>query len=348
MTDPFVTLENPAPDSIPEGLLDFVAWLGGPAFIELTGQKSGTGQRRAVVTLLHGNEPSGVFAIHQLLRRGFVPAVDTLFAIVSVDTALERPGFANRFLPGDPVATRCCREPGAGKVGKRAHVLLERLFNWAPEALLDLHNNTGHNPAYGVAVQTNGAVKRLTSYFADKLMFTALRLGTITEATAAQFPSVTIECGLAGDPAADAHTARCLEAFLAVPSLELDAPPCVPLVTLTTSLRVHLRPGVALTYADAPPQGEPLEPGLVLRRDLDRHNFEVLPKGTLLGWQVGAPVASALYALGPDGEEHNRELFEIRGSALHTTTEMIPIMMTTDPKIAAQDCVFYTAEVETR
>ena len=96
MSSTFRELHNPAPSSIPESVEAFLQSLAGPTLIRLDGRDNS--RCRFVVTLLHGNEPSGLKAIHQLLRDGFQPEVTTLMAIVSVSAALAPPLFSHRFL----------------------------------------------------------------------------------------------------------------------------------------------------------------------------------------------------------------------------------------------------------
>ena len=80
-------------------LRDFLRWVGGPAIFHLQGRDS----RRCRVLCggLHGNEPSGFFAIHSLLREPPELPVDTLLVLGNVSAALEEPGFYHRMSPGD-------------------------------------------------------------------------------------------------------------------------------------------------------------------------------------------------------------------------------------------------------
>jgi hypothetical protein len=57
---------------------------------------------RALVTLLHGNEPSGVRALRRWLLSQQQPAVNLLCIVASVHAALELPEFSHRMLPARP------------------------------------------------------------------------------------------------------------------------------------------------------------------------------------------------------------------------------------------------------
>ena len=79
---------------------EFLTRLGGPTWIVLSGRDPL--RTRAVTTLLHGNEPSGVRAIFQWLRSGTRPRVNLACFIGAVEAALAQPGFAYRHLPECP------------------------------------------------------------------------------------------------------------------------------------------------------------------------------------------------------------------------------------------------------
>lgn len=325
-------VEAPSAATLPESPEAFLAWLGRPAWLRLAGRDRS--RTRAVSTLLHGNEPSGLRAVHAYLRSGAVPAVDTIFFIGAVDAALAAPGFAHRQLPGARDLNRCFLAPPPGREGRLAREALALLRAAAPEALVDLHNNTGHNPPYGVGPRAGPLERRLVSLFGRRFVASDLALGALVEATASHFPSVTIECGRAGDAAADRVArdglARLLEAE------DLAGLACPPLELYGDPLRVRMRAGARLAVAARPQAGA----DLTLDGEVDRHNFERLAAGHCLGWVregAGLPVE----ARDAIGRERSADLFEVGGGELRTRCPLVPIMMTTDPAIAAQDCLFY-------
>ena len=313
----------------PEGLL---RQLARPSLLRLRGRDPS--RVRVVSTLLHGNEPSGIRAVHALLASAFVPAVDVLFFIGAVEAALAPPGLAHRQLPGAGDLNRHWLPPHAGPEGAVARELLALLGEAGPECLVDLHNNTGHSPAYGVGPRAGPRECALVSLFAGRFVASDLALGALVEATAASFPSVTIECGRAGDEAADRVAAAGLKALLEAD--ELPAVEARAIQLFGDPVRVRMRGAARLAVADEP------QPGVELSLDpgVDRHNFETLEAGHSLGW-VGAETGLPVEARDAAGRDHSSELFEVRGARLRTRCALIPIMMTTDPAIAVQDCLFY-------
>jgi hypothetical protein len=327
-------------ESLGRDAMAFLRELAGPSLILVPGRDRT--RLRVVSTLLHGNEPSGVGAIHRWLLEGPSPAVDVLVFLGAVETALAPPGFAYRFLPGAGDLNRCWLPPHPGEEGALARQVLERLRSRAPECLVDLHNNTGDNPAYGVSPRIGLPERNLVTRFAHRIVHTPLQLGTLVEATCDEWPSVTVECGRAGDPLADglalAGTRRLLEAD----SLDLDG--VAPLIEVVVDpVRVSLRSGIDLDFGEGPSGGA----GLTISRDIDRHNFELLPPGSCIGWL--APGCDwPIEALAAGGRDRSFELFELRDGRLETRVELVPVMMTTDRANALADCLFYAAWPERR
>jgi Succinylglutamate desuccinylase / Aspartoacylase family len=322
-------LDAPRPDDVAPGTEAFLRALGGPVAIRVPGRVRG--RTRVATTLLHGNEPSGARAMHAWLRAGHTPAVDALLLIANVPAALTPPGL--RMLPGRRDLNRCFSGPFGDPDGVLAHAILAAIRAAAPEALIDIHNNTGHNPSYGVGIDASPAALHLTALFGERFVLSELRIGALMEVLGA-LPAVTVEVGRSGDPAADACALRGLTAFLARdPLIPASAPP--PLQLLHAPLRATLRPGVRVAVADAPVAGVEL----TVHANLDRHNFEPLAAGVPIGWVRGG--GWPLELRDDAGRDLSRDFFRLEGERLVTRRAFMPIMITTDPGIAASDCLFY-------
>jgi len=325
--------DAPAPDAIAAGAEAFLAELPGSTVIRVPGRDPT--RARAVVTLLHGNEPSGFRAVHGWLRRGLVPAVDAVIVLAAVAAARVPPGFAHRMLPGGRDLNRCFRPPFAGVEGAWAAEVLRVLRAARPEALVDLHNNTGHNPAYGVGTRVDDVRLGLTALFARRFVHSTIALGALAEVTADELNAVTIECGRAGDRVADEIAAAGLARFLGADALPLDGPPA-DMTILADPIRVAVRPGTRIAFGELPDRVV----DLTLRGDVDRHNFEALLPGVPVGW-LRAGADWPLVAAGADGEDVSRDYFVVRDGLLTTRRAMVPIMMTTNVTAALEDCLFY-------
>jgi hypothetical protein len=321
-------------ERMPAEVEAWLAALGGPAWINVAGRDRS--RCRAVSTLLHGNEPSGVRALHRWLCEGAEPATDVALFVGAVATALEPPGFAYRVLPGEQDLNRCWLPPHPGREGALASAVLERVAEVRPEALIDVHNNTGHNPPYGVGPDAGIPELTLVALFGRRFVHSDLTLASLVEGTRAVCPSVTIECGRSGDPAADRVALDGIRRFLGLESLGLDAAGWPAVQVLGDPVRVGVRNGIELAFGESPhPNAD-----LTVVGDVDRHNFEMIPEGVHIGWvrsRDGWPVE----ALGADGRDRSRDLFVVRDGMLETRVPIMPIMMTTDARNALLDCLFY-------
>lgn len=310
--------------------------LGGPGLVRVRG--SDRNRCRVVVTLLHGNEPSGLCAVHSWLRAGRRPAVDAVFIIPSVAAALREPRFSHRMLPDGRDLNRCFHGPFDDREGSLAAAILREIERSGAECVIDIHNNTGHNPAYAIATEIAEAELRLASLFADRFVHSDLRIGSLMEAVTTA-PCVTIECGRVGDANAERVAGEGIERLMSCERIETISAPSADMEILESLVRVRARDGIRLAIGMEPhPEAE-----LTISSGIDRHNFTMLPAGTQLGWVSGATVPP-VEARDASGRDRSADLFEVEGGALRARTPWIPIMMTTDPVIARLDCLFYIVE----
>ena len=325
-------LRDPDRDCIGSSVQQFLRWLDGPTAIWVSG--SDTSRTRAFSTLLHGNEPSGVIALHRWLRADETPAVNVVFVVGAVTAALEGPGFAHRMLPGRRDLNRCFAGPYDDTQGELAGTILAYLRSLDCEALVDVHNNTGHNPAYGIAATIDAPHLSLVSLFANRCVHSNLNLGTLTE-TMCDVPSVAIEAGRSGTAEADATALAGLERYVHRSHLfhELDAS---DLQIYDCPIQVRLAEGTRVAFELQP---DP-DADLTLRAGIDELNFQGAAVGELLGWlRDGADWP--LSALDAAGVEVSRDHFERKGNLLLARRAMLPIMITTNPRIAVDDCLCY-------
>lgn len=331
---PLVTWDAPKATEVGDTVDAFLLRLGGPAWITIPGRDAS--RTRAISTLLHGNEPSGIRAVHQWLRAGERPAVNLVCLIAAVDAALAPPGFGHRCLPGRPDLNRCFREPFEGFEGALAAEALRRLRAVKPESLIDVHNTSGSGPAYAVSSRHSPAHEALTALFSRYLIETDLRLGTLMEATEDDFPTVTVECGGGRDPLSDQVAAEGLRRYATAETIFPPTEPSPGITVLKHPMRVELREGARVAYAPAPAGGA----DITFPPDVDRFNFGVVGRGQTLGW-LGARGLAALTARDASGEDHVDRLFTADDGRLIVARPARFFMITTDPGIARSDCLFY-------
>ncbi len=334
-SSPIRIILDPRGDEIGDDERDFLAWLGGPTEIRISGRDPS--RCRAVSALLHGNEPSSVIAVHRWLRSGVRPAVDVSIFVLAVEAALIPPGFAHRIPPGRRDLNRCFFPPFDDQDGKIAEQVLARLRSRSHEALVDLHNNTGQNPAYGIINRPGRSRLKLVEFFTNSCcILSNLRVGALTEAIMDEIPSAAVECGHAGDQAAHDLALAGIERFLGTGDLALERDLEHPLSLFDEPIRVRVRPGTSIAFGHEGHSGA----DLTLRDDIDNHNFQSVERGTVLGW-VKPGAGWPIEARGADDQEISREHFEIRDGGLVLNSEFVPIMMTTNTAVAMQDCLCY-------
>jgi len=331
MSGSIPVVENPKPESIPADPLAFLETLDGPTAWRVAGRDRS--RTRVVTTLLHGNEPSGFLALHDWLRGGSRPAVDALCVIANVEAARIHPVFSHRSVPARRDLNRCFLGPFDDPEGGIARGILDLLGQVRPEALLDLHNNTGHNPAYAVGIEPTPEALALTALFGRHFVWSHLTLGALLEAVP-EHPAITVEVGKSGDDRANRIARAGVGDFLEREALfGGESVPDVGLLKMP--MRARVRKGHRLVMAQRPDDAAEL----TMPDDLDRHNFETVPVGSRIGWVRGE--SAPLELIDEHGHDRAADYFERHGEELVARRPFMPIMITVDAEIAASDCVFY-------
>ena len=328
---PIPRWEAPTRNDVGPTVEEFLRKLGGPTFLWLPGLDPS--RTRALSTLLHGNEPSGIRALHRLIREGHQPQVNLLCFVGAVDAALTNPLFSHRCAPNQKDLNRCFRPPFEGPGGATAQAMLEELDRAQPETLIDIHNTSGRSPAYGVTTQNGPIQETVTGIFCDHLIVTDLRLGTLMEATEKAWPTITIEAGGANDPQADELAFRGLTQYA---STENIAHLASPISVVHHPIRVELQKGASVAYAPAPVAGV----DLTLPPDADLWNFGILSPKQRLGW-IGPQNLDTLWAKNAMNQNLTSQIFLVENGELQLAQASRLMMVTTNTDIAEGDCLFY-------
>jgi hypothetical protein len=341
MSDVLRVVDAPAPSEVAPDPLSFLESFDGPVALRVAGRDRS--RVRVVTTLLHGNEQSGLLALHEWLRGAPRPAVDVVCVIANVEAARLHPVFTHRMVPGRPDLNRCFSGPFEGVEGRLARAILDLVEALEPEALVDIHNNTGHNPVYGVGVEPTEEILGLCSIFGRSFIWSHLTLGALLEAVSA-CPAVTIEVGKSGEESANVAALAGLVRFAeaerlfdraerAADGAAIHAPERVRVLRMP--MRAMLEPGRRLVMSTVPHD----DADLTMPDDLDRHNFETVEPGARIGWVSGPDVPLRL--VDEAGRDRADEYFEQRGDELVARRPFMPIMITVDAEVAAADCLFY-------
>lgn len=283
---------------------------------------------------LHGNEPSGFCAVHELLRDPGELATDVVLLVGNVEAALHGEPFSHRALPDGHDMNRVWSDGHPGRLAGIARQALGILRELPLEAGVDLHNNTGYNPIYAISIAA-GCRRALARAWTRKLvLYPGTYMGTLLEQLEVQAPGVVVECGQAGDPESDRAAAAGLRRFVRAETLDgIPEGEPGPHQTFRSLGRVVVRPEVRLGF------GSESAAELRVIEAIDRWNFVELAPGTLLGRFDGdPPLVLEGGALDVD------EVLVQAGGEVRTRRPLVPVMLTTNPRVAKQDCLFYVSE----
>ncbi len=330
----FKFIRNPLATEVGSSVEAFLQWMEGPTCFLLEGEDST--RTRALVTLLHGNEPSGAIALHRWLKSGRAPAVNIVCIIASVGAALETPLFTHRMLPRARDLNRCFRPPFEDMQGKLAEEVLEILRMHHPESVIDLHNTSGSGPAFGVCTHMDRQHDALVSLYTQRLIISNLGLGALMEISEHTYPTVTVEVGGRLDD--EAHElafeglCRYFESQTVLDQGETDW----GLELLHDPIRLELNDNVTLTYAEEPCANY----DITLKPDIEHHNFGGVKTDTLLGW-ASAPERQLFSAMDAGGRCAVTKLVRIEDGKLYPAQRLKLFMITNNAAIAHSDCLFY-------
>ncbi|WP_299183798.1 succinylglutamate desuccinylase/aspartoacylase family protein [uncultured Neptuniibacter sp.] len=298
-----------------------------------------TDRTRGLVTLLHGNEPSGLLALHKWLLRAEKPLCNLICFIPSVPAAILEPMFRNRVYPGQRDMNRCFFPPYDDLPGALAEEILELFEEYKPECILDIHNTSGHSPDFGVVTYESREHEALVSLFCDRMVVTDLRLGALMERSVRRCPVVTIECGGVDDAGSAAVAWNGLQKyFYQEDVMTLEHGHHMDLYR--HPVRLELKPKTVIAYADSYVIGT----DITVPTTLDRCNFGTVERGQLIGWMGSRMGRDCLRAHDANGEDVFERFFELRGNQLMTAQPLKLFMITTRPDIAIGDCLLYAAE----
>ncbi len=320
----------PAPHEIAPRVNEFLQNLPGPVAIHIPGLDPS--RTRVLVTLSHGNEPSGVEAVHGWLLAGRQPAVNVVVILGAVAAARAEPLFFYRQLPGERDLNRCFNPPFKDRQGELAQAMLQHIRESQPEALVDMHNTSGSSSAFAVTVGDTVRQRALAAGFVQRLIVTDLRLGSLMEQDFA-CPVVTIEAGGSLDEAADVVARAGLDNYFLVDDLFANN---TAVEIFRHPLRLELVAHSRIDYAERFLHDR----DITVRADIERFNFAPLGSHDTLGW-LDLDGLEHLQ-IGSDYQPHAVEdFFQVKDGQLYPTRPMRLFMATTRADIAASDCLFY-------
>ena len=326
-------------DHIPAGLLERPASalhqvLEGPVLIHLEGRNP---QPLFVSVLQHGNEVTGWDAVRRLLGGGSAqkPLPRSLTLLIGNTLAarhrlrrLDDQLDYNRCWPGGTDI-----DPGYAALFRRLH---DRLLELRPLACIDVHNNTGLNPHYAAVNRIRSDYLRLASLFSSKVAYFTMPGGTLSHSMSEFCPSLTLECGQAGEIHGTDHSLAYLEACLHLEEISLTPVDADAVHLFHMVATVNVPQDVLFGFGRVPTD-------VAFRENLDALNFRELPVGISLGELHDCP-AQPLIATDVDGTDITERYFRFDNRQIETVREIMPSMLTLDRRVIQQDCLCYLME----
>jgi len=308
--------------------------LGGPALIRLPGQQT---QPLFIATLLHGNESTGWNAVCDLMRNAGAHALPRAVTLFVGNVHAAREGL--RHLDGQPDYNRIWHGHQGPESALAAQVLAE-VTREQPIACVDLHNTSGENPVYGCVHRLDDASPALARHFADTLVLVRHPESMLSIALSALAPSATVECGKPGNQAVTERISERLLALLAdtgFAGARNAAHTSLPDVRIMRSVaRVRIPDHLSFTMSGA-------DADLSLLADLERHNFNLIPDGTLIA-RIRPGCDARLEAFDDNGIDVADRYFRREGDTLVAAGAILPSMFTPNERIVRQDCLCYLME----
>ena len=328
-------------EQVPEDLLEISATdlhkvFPRPTLIHLAGKQP---EPLFVSILLHGNETTGLAAIQVLLKRYAVKPWPRAISLFFGNVLAAREGL--RRLEGQPDFNRIW--PGAELDGCPETIWAEEVYDEMAGrgvfASLDVHNNTGRNPHYACVERLDGQSLNLAVLFDRLVIYSPYPKGTQTGAFKQACPSVTLECGQAGDSFGVEHAVEFIENCLNLTDIPCQPPLANDIDLFHALAQVTVQEAVRFSYSDP-------DADLLLREQLDELNFTELAPGTLLGQVHACYPANTLplIARTDDGQEVSDQFFRLEGNRLVLAQKIMPCMLSMDERVIRQDCLCYLME----
>ncbi|TWX57767.1 succinylglutamate desuccinylase/aspartoacylase domain-containing protein [Colwellia hornerae] len=339
--DEITYLKNPDSLVLKADYIQFLMTLTGPTVIDITG--SDQGKCRVFTTLLHGNEPSGLIAMHRWLTANEqlpVPTTNVRFIICSVEAANISPLFSRRYLDGGKDINRCFSGDKIADCGfcQRALLIEQAIKEVNPEFLVDLHNCAGSGPAFAVTPMITPEVLSITSYFCQTLILSGLQLGALMERRF-DCPMITVKCGGSNDEQSH-HVAYQGLKQLTLNKQAKNFQQNRAVDIIYRPLRLELKPHTCLTYGD---HDEGVT-GVCIKSNIEQLNFGISRKDQMLGWLDDKGLDNFVL-IDEHGNDVIRDHFSCRKNILTCAVDLRIFMATNNESIALNDCLFYVVKV---
>ena len=211
-----------------------------------------------------------------------------------------------------------------------------QLMDWGRQhkifASIDVHNNTGKNPFYGCVTETSTPTLYLASLFSRQLVFFENPKYVFSRAMSEFGPSITIECGMAGNPQSADAAFNYIWDCLNLSHAELSQPKHNDYEIYKTIGRLVVNPLCSFGFDDSTAD-------ISFRQDIDHYNFTELKPG--FEFAHIRETADPLAVLDEDQANVFDDFFIKDGNRILVNTRTYPTMLTKRRSIVQSDCLGY-------
>lgn len=322
-------------ESLPQGFIDakpeqLEELLGGPTLIHLPGRRE---PYLFVSLMLHGNEPTGLYAVQQLLRdyaERELPRALSIF-VGNVSAASRK----MRRLDGQPDYNRIWGMDGDLPEQRMVEQVVAQMAERGVFASIDIHNNTGINPHYACVNKLETPFLQLASLFSRTVVYFTRPAGVQSMAFAQLCPAVTLECGQPGQEYGVEHAAEFLETCLNVHAIPEHPVAAHDISVFHTMAIVKVPEDVSFAFGLRDVQLQFID-------DIDHFNFSEMPAGTCFGYQ--REETARLECQDEHGNDVSERYFSYKDGKIRLAMSVMPSMLTRDEKVIRQDCFCYLME----
>lgn len=339
-------LQDPSWQDLHADYEQFLLSMIGPTVIDITGLN--TQKCRVITTLLQGNEPSGLIALHRWLTTRDVkelPSTNLRFIICSVEAACIKPLLSERFVEGSKDINRCFGKSESDNSQieqhrgcyERAQLIEQAIKDVSPEVVIDIHNASSPGPTFAISSIITTETLPLASLFCQTLILSDLQLGSLMEQNFA-CPFITIECGGRFDEQAHevayagiSQIASCEDISYIKQGKDVEI--------IYRPLRLQVKEDVNLSYAEY----DEGYSGVTLKQNIEYFNFGGANQDEMIGWIDGNGTDN-LQLLNKQGCNIVDEYFYTRENQLVCKQNLRVFKATSDKQTALSDCLFYVVK----
>ncbi len=322
-------------ESVPQDFVDtkpeqLEALLGGPTLMHLPGRNE---PALFVSLMLHGNEPTGLYALQGLLKDYAGRELPRALSVFIGNVSAAR--YKMRRLDQQPDYNRIWSTGKDLPEYKMVDQVVAEMAGRGVFASIDIHNNTGINPHYACLNKLETPFLQLASMFSRTVVYFTKPAGVQSMAFAELCPAVTLECGQPGQEYGVEHAKDFLEACLNIH--EIPKHPVSPhdvSVFHTVSI-VKVPEDVSFAFG-------PRDVQIQFIDDIDHFNFSEMPAGTCFGRQFDKD--AQLECQDEHGNDVSERYFSYHNGKIELASSVMPSMLTRDEKVIRQDCFCYLME----